>query len=179
MSYYSIPIQFKEKCYKMVSWLGLLLETDRHRDVVISSDKLNILDYVNNPFLLSPTVFNAEKREYNGFVRFYAKMLVWLCKYCYPIAFLLSHLRLNLFRDGAEASIAFRRIINNKPQKLLCLPRAMFIATTSARFKEHGAMFIGVFLPTRRMHAWVIEDGRHTDYFDNEWICYKPVCMMT
>lgn len=178
MSYYSIPVQFQGKYYKIVSCLGLLIEKERNCKSKQISKKRDLLDCVNNPFLLKSTELEIEKRDYNIFIRFYAKSLVWLCKHCYPIAYLLSHLRLNLFKNGAQASIAFRRIIKDKPQKVLCLPRAMFIASTSARFKEKGAMFIGVFLPTRRMHAWVIEDGRHTDYFDNEWICYKPVCMM-
>lgn len=179
MPYFSIPIQFQGKTYKIIPCLGLLLEKKTYRPKRIMSKKAYLLDCVNNPYLLVPTDLKYEKRDFNVYIRLYANSLVWLCKYCYPIAYLLSHLRLNVFNDGAEASIAFRRIINNKPQKLLCLPRAIFIASTSARFKEYGAMFVGVFLPTRRMHAWVIEDGSHTDYFDNEWICYRPVCMMT
>ena len=65
-----------------------------------------------------------------------------------------------------------------KQQQTLCLPRSVFIATTSRRFKQHGTLFIGAFLPTVRMHAWVVEDGMPADSFDNQWIYYRPVLML-
>ena len=39
-------------------------------------------------------------------------------------------------------------------------------------------MYIGIFLPSRNMHAWVIEDNLQTDEWDNYWILYQPLMMM-
>ena len=38
-------------------------------------------------------------------------------------------------------------------------------------------MFIGAFLPSVQMHAWVIEDGMHADVGDNSWTNYTPVAI--
>ena len=111
-------------------------------------------------------------------IRIYAKFLLWASRCCYPIIYVLSHLRLNLYEDAQQASWAFQQCTKDKQQKLLCLPRSIFIATTSKRFKEHGTMYIGIFLPSRNMHAWVIEDHLQTDGWDNYWIFYQPLIMM-
>lgn len=36
-------------------------------------------------------------------------------------------------------------------------------------------MFIGAFLPSVQMHAWVIEDGMPADPHDDNWINFAPV----
>ena len=36
-------------------------------------------------------------------------------------------------------------------------------------------IFIGVFLPTKLMHAWIIESGELADQFDDIWINFQPV----
>lgn len=81
-------------------------------------------------------------------------------------------------RDAAEAIAAFCDTIGYKNQKDLCLPRALYAAKTSQRFKEHGVIFIGVFLPSRAMHAWVVEGGQLSDPFDSEWLHHRPVAAL-
>lgn len=82
-----------------------------------------------------------------------------------------------IFSDAGDANLAFRKIIGGK-QNLLCLPRAIFIATTSKKFKKYGTMFIGCFFPSRNLHAWVIEENMQADIFDKYWILYTPVAKM-
>ena len=74
--------------------------------------------------------------------------------------------------------MAFRTIMKGRNQRVLCLPRSIFIATTSRRFKGNGALFIGCFFPFRHMHAWVIEDGMQADVYDRGWIMFTPLAMM-
>ena len=108
----------------------------------------------------------------------YAHVLVFLWKYCYPLVYLLSYCRFSIYKDAGEANVAFRSILKDADQKVLCLPRSVFIATTSAKFKLSGAMFIGCAFPMRHMHAWVIEEGMHADVFDQQWIMFTPIVMM-
>ena len=115
---------------------------------------------------------------YNWLLKGYAKTLVFLCKKCYPLAYFLSLFRFNCFDNSCTAAETFRKIISTGDQKVLCLPRSIFIATTSRKFKQSGALFIGVFLPSSNMHAWVIEDGIIADRYDIDWILYTPVSMM-
>lgn len=147
----------------------------------INGEKCRCVASVRNPFLSKRPASTASRGvTRHRFARIYARLLTWLCAHAYPIAYLLSHLRLTLFANATEALCFYYKLYPDpKRQRVLCLPRAIFAATTSRRFKQHGAMFIGVFLPTVRMHAWVMEDGRAADPYDNQWTCYRPLLMMT
>lgn len=84
---------------------------------------------------------------------------------------------MNMFKNAFEATMFFCEAIEANQMKL-CLPRSIFVATTSKQFKETGVMFIGIFHPTRHMHAWIIEDGIQPYINDNLWINYTPVSVM-
>lgn len=137
----------------------------------------NIIDYVRNPFLLKKRNRN-DIPEISSFIRHYAHVLLFLWKYCYPLIFLISNVRLSTYDDAGTANLVFRKIFEYRNQRTLCLPRSIFIATTSKRFKKHGAMFIGCFFPSRHMHAWVIEDGMQADIYDNQWTQFTPLAIM-
>lgn len=132
---------------------------------------------VKNPFLLHRRT-RQEVPRLSRWAKCYARLLVFLWKYCYPAVYLLSHCRFAVYDDAGVANMAFRAAMRGANQRVLCLPRSVFIATTSKRFKEHGAMFIGCFFPFRHMHAWVIEDDMQADVFDNNWIMFTPLAMM-
>lgn len=144
----------------------------------------NLLNEDNKYHRLVAIPFLLQQRErcvcpkISRFARFYAHLLVFLWQWCYPLVYLLSHCRFALYKDAGEANMAFRQILKNGNQRILCLPRSIFIATTSAKFKSSGAMFIGCFFPSRHMHAWVIEDDMHADIYDNQWIMFTPIVMM-
>ena len=133
---------------------------------------------IQNPFIVCQRSKNNIKVHVPPLVKVYGYILVWCARYCYFLLYLLSLLRLDLFEDAQQASCAFQQATHKKKQNLLCLPRSVFIATTSRRFKEHGTMYIGVFWPSRNLHAWVIEDKLQTDEWDNSWILYQPLIMM-
>lgn len=136
--------------------------------------------FVENPYTIPIAEYPAvQRRQFGRGLRLYARILVWAHANFYPLAWALSHLRLNLFDSAVEATDAFCQIIGYKHQKLLCLPRSIFAATTSRQFKQNGAMFIGGFLPTRHMHAWVMENGQNAYRYDFSWINYKPLAVMS
>lgn len=143
-----------------------------------SFDNRPLPEEIAKPFLVHQRRVESIEVKISSYSKIYAHFLVWAARYCYPVIYLLSHLRLNVYDDAQQASHAFQQATKDKQQKLLCLPRSVFIATTSKRFKEHGTMYIGIFLPSRNMHAWVIEDNLQTDEWDNYWILYQPLIMM-
>lgn len=135
------------------------------------------LRYIKNPFLVNSRKYTRVP-HIPRYMVCYAHILVFLWKYCYPLIYIISHFRFSVFDDAGEANLAFREILKGKNQRILCLPRSIFIATTSKRFSKHGAMFIGCFFPSRHMHAWVIEDGMPADIYDNQWTLFRPLAMM-
>ena len=141
-------------------------------------DSRPLPEEITKAFLVYQRRVKSNEVKISSISKIYAHFLVWAARYCYPLIYLLSHLRLNIYDDAQQASWVFQQCIKGKQQKLLCLSRSIFIATTSKRFKEHGTMYIGIFLPSRNMHAWVIEDNLQTDEWDNYWILYQPLIMM-
>lgn len=109
----------------------------------------------------------------------YARLLVRICRLSFGLAQLMARLRLPVYTDATEAILAFRKVFPGEAQQELCLPRSLFAAATSRKFRDHGVVFIGVFLPSRSMHAWVIEDGIQPDPFDGGWINFRPVAALT
>lgn len=79
---------------------------------------------------------------------------------------------------SARDAVEFYRMNVIGDQDRLCLPRTLFAAKTSARFKEEGVLFIGVFLPARSLHAWIFEDGSIVDERDTIWVNYHPVALI-
>lgn len=134
-------------------------------------------DYIINPFLMESRRI-TEMPKISKFAIWYAQFLVYAWKYCYPLIYLFSHLRFSLYEDAGVANLVFRQITSDKSQRILCLPRSVFIATTSKKFSESGEMFIGCFFPSRHMHAWVIEDGMPADIYDNQWTQFTPLVIM-
>lgn len=82
-----------------------------------------------------------------------------------------------IFKSAKEATAFFRSNADGD-QSELCLARALFAAKTSNRFRREGVVFIGVFLPTRSLHAWVIEGGEVADPADEIWINYQPATIL-
>lgn len=175
--YINSPILFENQTYSFDTRNGYLYLENQPSSKYSVIDNPNSSDCVNNPFMVLERSRNTSDIRISILCKLYAKLLVVLCTRCYPIAYLLSHLRMSIFSDAGDANLAFRKIIGGK-QNLLCLPRAIFIATTSKKFKKHGTMFIGCFFPSRNLHAWVIEENMHADIFDKYWILYTPVAKM-
>jgi len=173
MYQYTKKIIYNNRFWYFNRWLGITYSSNKK-----SSGDFETPKEILNPFFVHSRSTKPQKTEISFSARMYVLFLTWAAKHFYPFIYILSHLRLNLYTDAQQASWVFQQITKGKQQKLLCLSRSVFIATTSKRFKEHGTMYIGVFLPSRNMHAWVIEDSLQTDGWDNYWILYQPLIMM-
>lgn len=184
--YHIIRQEFRTKYYFYLPFLGLLVsrrrksgKPERCRKLAVHEKSQKAMASIINPFTITPTPKSCiASIEIQRWVKAYAYALVWLYRHFYFGLYLASHLRFNKFENSVIATDIFCRILKAENQDLLCLPRSIFAATTSKRFKNEGAMFIGVFLPSRQMHAWVIEDQCNSWRDDAIWINYTPVSIL-
>lgn len=184
--YIEISAFLRKKLYKFNPWFGILYS----RNCSESRFNINLPKYnssklhkkislVLNPFKVAQTPqINQKNHKDSKLIILYAKTLLWCYNHFYFGLFLLSHLRLKIYDNAADASDSFCRIVGYKNQKVLCLPRSIFSATTSKKFSKHGCLFIGAFLPSRHMHAWVIEENYNSWRYDMQWINYIPISVM-
>lgn len=107
-----------------------------------------------------------------------ARHLIELCSTQFFLARMYAAWASPLFASAKEASVFFRTYAAGD-QSQLCLARALFSAKTSRRFRAEGVVLIGVFLPARSLHAWVIENGEMADSCDDIWINYQPVATLS
>ncbi len=179
----TLNVKFQNKVFCFDKMRGCLLygELDNDGKQSIMQQNETLMQKVLNPFMLHPILYTSLQPIYHKrMLTMYAKSLTWLCCHCYPIAYWISKVvSLNVFADAQQAILFYRRVYPSaEEQRRLCLPRAIFAATTSRKFKKQGVMYIGTFLPSTQMHAWIIEDNQQPDMWDNEWICYNPVYML-
>lgn len=171
-----------DKCYRFFAPLGLTITSKRRvcsiNSFPMKSKAKKIVDSVRNPFLISYVSTTPTQKHISRYAKWYAKFLIWLYRNFYFGLYLISKFHLNIYDNAIEATDVFCRIVGDESQKILCLPRSIFAATTSKRFKKHGAMFVGIFLPSRHMHAWIIEDEYNAWRNDAVWINYTPITIM-
>ena len=183
---YIIENKFNNRFYYFSPIFGFLYSRKKQKKLYKSSannfsynsEKIKReLNYINNPFLIKENPSLSSFENIPNYIFFYAKFLIWCYKHSYPLLYIISKFRFSFF-DNAESAINYFCKINPKDQKILCLPRSIFAATTSKEFKKNGIMVIGVFHPTRHMHAWIMEKGKNSYLNDDIWINYSPVAIM-
>lgn len=180
MKFISLPIQFDGKLYKLNPFFGMLLEFEKYntdKNIIEPRKVIEALGYCDNPYTLTKWKSQEIKKTVNKkpILKFYANFLTNMNKLNFSLGKFCANLGQPVF-DNATDSIVFFR--NNKPgfiQNDLCLTRSLFAASTSKLFKEKGVIFIGVSLPSNLMHAWIVEDGKQPDPFDDMWINFQPV----
>ena len=140
-------------------------------------DKVIIaLNKNDNPYLLSANDLQKADLSQNSVkLKKYIYRLNLLCDKSFYLANLYSNFKIKEFTNSIQAIKYFRSIDNLKEQNTLCLPRTLFAASKSKLFKEKGVIFIGIFLPSTNLHAWIIEDGCQPDSEDIIWTNYQPI----
>ena len=188
--FFKLPVEAEERFFLLSSFSGALSEFARpfpSRDLssFLPRKIQNASDRCTDPYLLSnrshetqtdsrlSTTPELQKRA----IRL-ARKLIRLSRSQFLCARLYASCRTPLFASAREAILFFRQHAEGD-QEELCLARALFAAKTSRRFPGDGAVVIGVFLPSRAMHAWVIEGDELADPYDGIWINYQPVAMLS
>ncbi len=150
-------------------------------DTTLTKKITKSLHFCNQPYSLNrksrvSKSTSAEPDLNSSLLSKRASLLVYLCRAnLFWLAYKYVSFLNPSFEDSQQAITFFRRQDYSAPQDSLCLPRSLFAASASRRFAESGVLFIGVFLPSRSMHAWIIEDGRQPDIDDSMWINFRPV----
>ena len=184
MRFHSLGIQAASSCYTLQQMTGCLLESHNTR---IIGKTANFPEKLRKALFVCRVPYLAEQsRNYlpehptapwrAEQVLRRARLLISLCRAnCFWLACKYASFGSHGFEDSAAAIAFFRMHTSRSQQNSLCLPRSLFAASTSQRFKASGVLFIGVFLPSRAMHAWIIEDSRQPDADDSMWINFRPV----
>ena len=184
------PIRYGNSFFQLGSFSGALFSFGADYSSpkparALPSKIRNAVQRCSNPYLLSaqgdhaptssspPTSADAEKLGLE-----FARKLIRFSRRQFLCARLYASWRTPLFATAREAILFFRQHAEGD-QEELCLARALFAAKTSRMFADHGAVVIGVFLPSRAMHAWVIEGNEMADPCDGIWINYQPVAMLS
>lgn len=133
----------------------------------------------NNPYCLKPQPIHIKTNQLGNISDTIscrvARRLVALSRFNFWLACRYASLGRPIFSDAAEAIRAFHCHTADQDQKVLCLPRSLFAARMSQKFADMGVVLIGVFLPSRSLHAWIIEDGIQPDSSDKQWLNFQPV----
>jgi hypothetical protein len=182
MKFASLPIYQNKTVYFLNSFSGSLLskETEiQKKPKEIHSEKvIAAIKQCNNPYLLNIEKISSESSISRPYLINYGRRLTNACTSAFWLARAITFFGKPAFKTTSDAIMAYRKMYFYEDQNDLCLPRTLFAASTSKTFKKHGVVFIGVFLPSRNMHAWIIEDGLQPDPYDTMWINYQPVAII-
>lgn len=179
MKFYNFPIKYEGNTFFFNRLLGVLLSSKEYKEKTKKGTpelvKTNY-QYVINPYLLDTHNNFIEYKNVPFVAKIYAKLIVFISKHSFFVASLLTKIPFIKFTDSKQAIAIFTKVYPSPDQhQTLCLPRTLFVIATSKSFKKNGTAFIGVFLPSRKMHAWVIESRYNPDPLDTFWILYQPV----
>ena len=157
-------------------------------DLLIQHGKINIRPYTpcekvseallfcNNPYELDISKNpDSESEHISKNLRIKARILVLFCRINFFLAKQYASFKTQFFSDSGHAIAYFHSITANDEINRLCLPRTLFAAKTSKIFDKEGVVFVGAFLPSRSMHAWIIEKGIQPDPRDNIWHQFRPI----
>lgn len=134
----------------------------------------------DSPYHLNPPPLNqsAVESQEKGLAVRLSFRLIKICAANLFLARVYSGFRRPMFENAVQSVRFFRSVMPGPTQQGLCLPRALFVAKTSRAFAVSGVVFLGIFLPSRLMHAWVIEDDCQPDCRDEIWTQYRPVAAL-
>jgi len=180
MKFIAIPLVYNNNFYYFNKLLGILLFRKNQIEKVVFDitpphAKLNY-QLILNPYLIEYCDKKVEIPKIPFAAKIYAKLMVFFSKYSFYSVCILAKFPIIKFPSSQDAVDVFNKIYSDPlQQRTLCLPRTLFVIATSKSFKKNGTAFIGVFLPSRKMHAWVIEKGCNPDSLDAIWLSYQPV----
>ncbi len=186
MKFYTIPLKHLHNKQLALSQLsGNLLETEfdaSHQTSVKNypTKLIKALKICKSPYsekLPGEGISKLWEEEQSNIKNSILARTISLTRFNFFIARKYASIETPLFNSSSEAALYFRSF-NTQKQNELCLSRSLFMAKTSKEFKRNGVIFVGVFMPTRSMHAWVIENEKQADLEDSYWINFQPVAAL-
>jgi hypothetical protein len=180
MNVINLKVKEKNKIYFFNYLTGAIYVNEYNNDYLFNNSQIPTkvelaLNFNNNPYSLSNINEINDKILTSSVLNIYGLNLSKISVLSFYLAKIYSNLRRKEFENSIQAINYFRSIERLKNQNNLCLPRTLFAASKSKLFKEKGVIFIGIFLPSTNLHAWIIEDGCQPDVEDKIWTNYKPI----
>jgi hypothetical protein len=178
MRFINLPYEFNSYKFILSKWTGNLFicnDDYKYKIDYIPEKVKYALEKCNNPYSISlykksdENLLQSEKKDK------IALRMLKISRVNFFIAIYYASIKKNLFSDSIESIKYFNNLLLQFNTNDLCLPRSLFSAKTSKAFNIYGVIFIGVYLPSRSMHAWVIENGMQPDSSDNIWHHYRPI----
>jgi hypothetical protein len=182
-----LPVFSHGSWWSICPYTGSLFKEDEIDEAAIDSvpDKVDrAIYYCDKPFSLIPanaTKLNLEKYFLNR--KDQLKVLEKMHTRLINIGnhnFFLSRLYANIPKKIFESTEVAMVAISSLPLQIegsgkLCLQKSLLAMKTSKTFQEKGVLFIGAFIPTGQMHAWIIEGDMQPDEKDRFWINFRPL----
>lgn len=182
MKFLSLPITKENATFFIEPFTGsLLLKETAAKEPVRKYQPPKVLSAIRRcdfPYLLRAEILNVPPTSTSEYVKYYAKGLNWACKNAFWLARAITAGGRPVYDSTTQAIYAYRKLYAGAEQQDMCLSRTLFAASTSKTFKSAGVIFIGVFLPARNMHAWIIEGDTQPDPWDTIWTNYQPVAVL-
>lgn len=182
LKHIALPYYDKDIVWSICPYTGSLLKGSAEKKPNQENIPLKVfqaLEYCNQPYLC---IVNNKIEISSSNVNLTSKLtkmhdrLLKIGNNRFYMTRLYSSLK-NLMFENTNEAITY---INSLPPQVefkhqLCLQRAFLSSKISRGFIENGVIFIGAFLPTGDMHAWIIENGKQPDYDDRGWVNYRPL----
>lgn len=182
LKHVELPYFDGNNLWSICPFTGSLLKVitkKKHNHISIPTKVSRAIKYCNQPYLCK---VNDEIKMSQGNLKLLNKLnkmhnrLLKISNNRFYITRLYSSLKNPLFENTSEAITCINLLpLQVELKHQLCLQRAFLAAKTSKSFTKDGVIFIGAFLPTGDMHAWIIENDVQPDYDDRGWINYRPL----
>jgi len=180
--HFELPYYNENIVWSICPYTGSLLKGKTEEKINQDNIPLKVfqaLEYCNQPYLCKVNNKIAISSSNVNLVRKLTKMhdrILKIGNNRFYMTRLYSSIKNLMFENTIEA-ITY---INSLPPQVefkhqLCLQRAFLSSKISKSFIDNGVIFIGSFLPTGDMHAWIIENGKQPDYDDRAWVNYRPL----
>ena len=176
----TLVIDFECKSYFFNSFLGTTFSREKynHNQTIITEKIKESLVFIQNPYLCKIDTHYSSNLKKNYFHIFFGLALTIFSRRVFFAGLFFSKIGYRKFNYTSDAISYYRKYIHPNEQDNLCMPRTLFAAATSKSFRKNGILYIGVFLPSNSLHAWIIEDGMVVDKSDKIWIHYQPLAMI-
>ena len=183
LKHISLPYYDGDVFWTICPITGSLLRTNIHKNepqkIVIPLKVSRAIEYCNQPYLCYPNnEINPTSAEQNSTIKINKmhERILNIGNGRFYLTRLYSSLKHELFNTTNEAIFHINSIeIQIELKHQLCLQRAFLASKISKSFGANGVIFIGAFLPTGDMHAWIIENGTQPDSDDRGWVNYRPL----
>ena len=181
LKHVELPYIDENTIWSICPFTGSLLKEDAskyNRKIIVPNKVKRALECCDSPYSCKPNIsskLHLSQSKIDKLQRL-NNIVLQIGNNHFYLTRLYSCIKNKLFQNTFESIIYINHLPENyNLRHQRCLQRAFLASKVSVSFDEKGVIFIGAFLPTGDMHAWIIEDGSQVDIDDSGWINYRPL----